>query len=74
MENNENKNKEINDFLNECNTAFAHIDLLETIEKFTNTFEKAIKQNIDNSIRIKQLQNLLNQFDMLLNQFIEEEN
>lgn len=70
MENSE----EINDFLNECDNMLVHINMLETIEKFTNSFEKAIKQNTGNSVKMKQLHNLVKQFNMLLKQFIEEEN
>ena len=70
MENNE----EINNFLNECNNMLVHINMLETIEKFINSFEKAIIQNTGNSARMKQLHNLVKQFNMLLKQFIEEEN
>lgn len=70
MENSE----EINDFLNECDNMLVHINMLETIEKFTNSFEKAIEQNTGNSVRMKQLHNLVEQFNMLLKQFIEEEN
>lgn len=67
-------NEEINDFLNECDNMLVHINMLETIEKFTNSFEKAIEQNTGNSVRMKQLHNLVEQFNMLLKQFIEEEN
>jgi ABC-type bacteriocin/lantibiotic exporter with double-glycine peptidase domain len=68
------ENEEIKNFLSECKNMLIHIDMLETTQRFTNNFEKAIKQNLSNPIKTRQLQNLVNQFDMLLNQFIEEEN
>lgn len=73
MENLEN-NEEIKQFIEESKNMLVYLNMLETMDRFVKTFEKVIKQNLNNPIRIKQLQNLLNQFDMLLNQFIEEEN
>ena len=67
------ENEEIKNFLSECKNMLIHIDMLETTQRFTNNFEKAIKQNLNNPTKTRQLQNLVNQFDMLLNQFIEEE-